>query len=246
MGGHELLQAWLLNDIGAVHHLRGDEGSAVRDMEAALALKEKVLGREHPDVGLSDANLAIFLHGFGRDEEALFHADRAIAMLEKGLGPGHPQIAASLTNRGEILIALQRYREARVSFESAERIWERELGPDNLNLGFALTGIGLSYLAEGNPALSLIPLERAFKIRQDHEPEASRRAETAFALAQALSSSNRGRCRARVLAGQALDDYGKAGSAAKAEGVEGWIRQHKSAWAACPGIGDGMDMAVAF
>jgi hypothetical protein len=234
MGGHELLQAWLLNDTAAAHHLRGDGPSAVRDVQAAQALKERVLGRDHPDVGVSEGNLGIFLHGMGREEEALLHTDRAIAMLENGLGPGHPQIANGLSNRGEILNALHRYREARTSFEGAERIWERELGSDNLNLGFALTGIGLSYLAEGNPNQGLAALERAFKIRRDHEPEASRRAETAFALAQALSDTHRDNCRARLLATQSLRDYEKAGRAAKAEGVEAWMRQRESAWAVCP------------
>ena len=106
-------------------------------------------------------------------------------------------MAIQLSNRGEILNALGRYREARQSFERARVIWERELGPDNLNLGYALTGIGISYLAEGNAANALVPLERAFKIREAQETDPSRRAETRFALARALWESNRDRARAR-------------------------------------------------
>jgi tetratricopeptide (TPR) repeat protein len=245
MGGHELLQAWLLNDLAGVHHLRRDGESAVRDVEAAMALKQKVLGREHPDAAISEGNLGIFLHGMGREEEALAHMDHAMELLKRGLGPGHPQIAIGLNNRGDMLSALHRYREARLSFEGAQRIWERELGPDNLNLGYTLTGIGLSYLAEDNPLQALPPLERAFKIRRDREPEASRRAETAFALAQALSALDRDTCRARLLASRALHEYEKADRPAKAKAVEAWTRQHESAWPSCAGSAAQTGLAAA-
>ena len=51
MGGHELLRAWQLNNIGAVRGLRGDHEAALLAQQQALALKEKALGRDHPDVG---------------------------------------------------------------------------------------------------------------------------------------------------------------------------------------------------
>jgi len=39
----------------------------------ALALKRKVLGGLHPDVALSETNLATALSGLGRNNEALTH-----------------------------------------------------------------------------------------------------------------------------------------------------------------------------
>ena len=143
---------------------------------------------------------------------------------EKGARRGSPGSRAAISaTAGEILNALGRYPEARESFERARIIWERELGSDNLNLGYALTGIGLSYLAEGNPNGALVPLERAFKIRSAQETEPSRRAETAFALAQALWESNRDRSRARSLAEQAREDYARTAAKAKLAEVASWL-----------------------
>ena len=228
LGGHELLQAWLLNDIGCVYFLEGRKDSAVKAMKEGLVLKEKALGPDHPDVAVSEGNLGLTLKEMGANQEALAHVDRGIALQEKALGAGHSELATDFSNRGEILNALGRYHEARESFQRALSVWERELGPDNLNLGYALTGIGLSHLAEGNPASALVPLERAFRIRSAQETEPSRRAETAFALAQALWASNRNRNRARSLAEQAKEDYERTAAKTKLSEVARWISDRRA------------------
>jgi serine/threonine protein kinase/tetratricopeptide (TPR) repeat protein len=227
LGGHEVLQAWLLNDLGCVYSLQGHKEAGVQTLKESLALKEKALGSDHPDVGLSEGNLGLALKELGLNQEALSHVDRSIALLERALGAGHPDFANQLSNRGDILNALGRYGEARQSFQRAEIVWERELGPVNLNLGYALTGIGVSDLAEGNPTIALVPLERAFKIRAAQETEPSRRAETSFALARALWESNRDRKRARSLAEQARDDYARSTSKAKLSDVARWLADRR-------------------
>jgi tetratricopeptide (TPR) repeat protein len=226
MGGHELLQAWLRNNHGALFELRGDREQALRAHQEALALKERALGRDHPDVGISEGNISVVLAGLGRNQEALEHVDRSIQILENGLGAGHPVMAAELNNRGEILNALGRSRDARASFEKARIIWERELGLDNRNLGYALTGIGVSYLAEGDAATAIVPLERAFKIREAVETDPSRRAETGFALARALWGAGRDHLRARSLAQEAREAYFKAESRGKLAEVQSWLEAH--------------------
>jgi serine/threonine protein kinase/tetratricopeptide (TPR) repeat protein len=226
LGGHELLQAWLLNNLGGLFEIQGEREAALRTQQEGLALKEQALGRDHPDVGVSEGNLAVVLTALGRNQEALAHVDRSIEILENGLGAGHPDLATQLSNRGEILNALGRYRDGRASFERARIIWERELGLDNRNLAFALTGIGVSYLAEGDPSSAIVPLERAFKIREAQETDPSRRAETRFALARALWEAGRDRGRARVLAEEAREGYAKAVVKPKLVEVESWLHGH--------------------
>ena len=228
LGGHELLHAWLLNNLGGMYEMQGEGEAALRSQQAALALKEKALGRDRPDVGVSEGNVAVVLEALGRDQEALEHVDRSIEILEKGLGAGHPDLATQLSNRGEILNALGRYRDARASFERARIVWERELGLDNRNLAYALTGIGISYIADGDPTSAIVPLERALKIREDHENDPARRAETRFALARALWEAGRDRGRARMLAEGARDSYAKAVVKPKLVEVESWLRGHGS------------------
>src|SRR5262245_35359139 len=185
VGGHELLRAWQLNNIGTVRGLKGDRAAALQALQQSLVLKAKALGHDHPDVGVAEGNIAVELQALSRNQEALSHLDRAIALIEDGFGAGHPVLATELNNRGEILGALGRQRDARQSFERARIIWERELGLEDRNLAYALTGIGATYLAENDAASALAPLERAFKIREAHEVEPSRRAEPRFAVARA-------------------------------------------------------------
>ena len=150
LGGHELMRAWYLNNLGSVLDLEGKKEKAIRVYQEAIALKEKVLGRDHPDVGLSEGNLAALLTDLDRNLEALAHANRAIELIEKSLGPQHPDLANPLNNRGEALAALGRPGEARASFERARELFARELGPEDPSLSYALNGIGNSYLAEGD------------------------------------------------------------------------------------------------
>ncbi len=224
LGGHELLRSWHLNNIGSVRGVMGDHEAALLAQQQAVGLKEKALGRDHPDVGISEGNIAVELTGLGRNQEALAHVDRAVTLIETGLGAGHPVLATQLNNRGETLAALGRQREARYSFERARVIWERELGLEDRNLAYALTGIGLSYLAENDPGSALAPLERAYKIREAREVDPSRLAETRFGLARSLWEANRDRMRARTLAEQAREGYAKGESKAKVVEVEGWLR----------------------
>ena len=126
---------------------------------------------------------------------------------------------------GEILNALGRYREARTFFGRGS-IWERQLGSDHRNLAYPLTGIGVGYLAEGKATEALVPLERAVSIREAHEPELSRLAETKFALARALWKSNRSQSRARSLAKEARQAYTKSSAEDenKVRQIDGWLK----------------------
>jgi len=227
LGGHDLERAWLLNNLASVEGLQGRKEESLRFGAQALALKQKALGPEHPDVGISEGNVAVALEDMGREQEALSHVDRSIEILSHALGAEHPGVATQLSNRGEILNALGRYRDARRAFESARIIWERELGLDHRNLAYVLTGIGESYLAEGDALSALEPLERAWKIREAKETEPARRGETRFALARALWDSERDRRRAGDLAKGARDAYAQAGDKTKVSDVDGWLTQRR-------------------
>jgi eukaryotic-like serine/threonine-protein kinase len=147
-----------------------------------------------------------------------------MSACRKGTSPSSSPGCRATRRRGEILGALGRQREARQSFERARVIWERELGLEDRNLAYALTGIGIAYLAENDPGSALAPLERAYRIREAHEVDPSRRAETRFALARSLWETKRDRVRARALAEQAKEGYAKSAVKPKLAEVESWLR----------------------
>ena len=66
--------------------------------ERALAIREKVLGAEHPDTATSLNNLASLLQAQGDLAGARPLYERALAIREKVLGAEHPDTATSLNN----------------------------------------------------------------------------------------------------------------------------------------------------
>lgn len=224
LGGHDLLRAWYLNDLGCAYFGGGDYDTGVKILKEALALKQRVLGADHPDVGLANGNLAFVLERMGRNEEALSFVERAIAIEGKKLGLQHPSLAMQFDNRGEILNGLGRSEEARTSFEQALAIWQRELGPDDVTLASPLTGIGVSYLREAKPMAAIGPLERAIKIRSEREGDPVDQANSYFDLAQALWSAGREQARARHLAEEARAVFANAAKQKEMAAVDVWLR----------------------
>jgi predicted RNA polymerase sigma factor len=56
----------------------------------ALAIKEKVLGTDHPNTSLTVDNMATLLAALGRSAEAEALYGRALAVFEAALGAAHP------------------------------------------------------------------------------------------------------------------------------------------------------------
>ena len=147
---------------------------------------ERLAQADHPDVGMSEGNLAIFLAEAGRDTEALPHIERSIALIEKGLGAAHPEFAMQL-EPGEILNTPGRSGQARQSFERARASGTRNWDLESRSVASRSHGYRNQLpRREDNSARALPPLESAYRIRAMRETDPSKRAETSFALARAL------------------------------------------------------------
>ena len=101
----------------------------------SLAIREKALGPDHPDVASSLNNLAWLYQRQGRyaDAEPLYK--RSLAIREKALGPDHPDVAYSLSN---LCVAYQqqgRYADAEPLYKRSLAIREKALGPDHPDVG---------------------------------------------------------------------------------------------------------------
>ena len=70
-----------------------------------MAIREKALGPEHPDVGNSLNNLATLYYTLGRYAEADPLFKRALAISEKAHGPDHLDVSQSLNNLAVLAFA---------------------------------------------------------------------------------------------------------------------------------------------
>src|SRR5262249_3573413 len=105
--GAEARAAELLHRLGA--HKVGaspDHAQARGLLERALAIREKVLGPEHPDTAMTLNDLGYAIEHQGSLVEARAFYERALAINEKVLGPEHPATAWSLHDFSFLLLRL--------------------------------------------------------------------------------------------------------------------------------------------
>ncbi len=115
----------------------------------ALAIREKVLGAEHPDTAASLNDLAAVLEARGRYGEAEPLHRRALAIDEKVLGAEHPNTAASLSNLAKVLDDQGRYGEVEPLLRRALAIDEKVLGAEHPSTAASLNNLSLVLQVQG-------------------------------------------------------------------------------------------------
>ena len=129
LGGHEVLRAWLFNNLGCAYSVRRDGRRGSEQSERGRhAQAEGVRPRPSRRRTIRREISGSFCRKWGGTKRRWLHADRAIEIFGRSLVPIIQISLCQLNNRGEILNGLGRYQEARESFEKASVIWERELG----------------------------------------------------------------------------------------------------------------------
>jgi tetratricopeptide (TPR) repeat protein len=215
-----------LNNLGIaiMRQRKNDEAAAY--FERAIAMQERLLGPSHPDLTLPLSNLSGVRCDQGRLDEALGYDERSLGILEQSLGPEHPRVGLQLTNLCSTKEQLHRYDAAIADCERAVAIYEKTLGPTHPRVAFPLTGMGHALFGAKRFDRSAEVLERAVVLRDATACDPSDKAETYFALAQALDASGRDRRRARNLAKEAQKLYEGMGELNRPEldEVRAWLR----------------------
>jgi tetratricopeptide (TPR) repeat protein len=69
---------------------QGDYEKALEYYGKALAIRERVLGAEHPDTAKTYNNMAVVYENQGDYKKALEYCSKALAIRERVLGMDHP------------------------------------------------------------------------------------------------------------------------------------------------------------
>jgi tetratricopeptide (TPR) repeat protein len=207
MGGHELIRGWLFNNRGAMRAAQGRLRDAVDDMHRAIEAKERALGPEDPDVGISLVNAAVYLDELGETVRAASYLERAVRIMQETLGRDHPKVAIPLANHAELLNRLGRYEEALEPAQHALAVLERETDAESLYVTYPLAALGSSYVGLGKFREALPVLERAAGIRETKEVNAARVGEVHFTLGRALWGSGEDRARGLAMVERARNEF---------------------------------------
>ncbi|WP_263451268.1 tetratricopeptide repeat protein [Hyalangium gracile] len=137
------IRASALTSLGGVLYKLGRYEDALREYEAALALRQQVLGPDHPEVADSFNSLGTVLSRQGQYAKARQLSEHVLAIREKVLGPEHPGVASALNNLGADLRDLGLYEEARAAFARSLAIREKELGPEHPRVAGSLNVLAM-------------------------------------------------------------------------------------------------------
>jgi tetratricopeptide (TPR) repeat protein len=140
----------LLNQVGYYLAERAEYAQAEPLYRQALAIREKVEGRDHPKTAQTLNNLSDLYRKQGRFAEAEPLQQRALAISEKTMGPNHPDIANNLNNLALLYDSQGRHQEAEPLLLRALAIIEK-MPVENEYSGLArtLNNLGASYYAQG-------------------------------------------------------------------------------------------------
>ena len=145
----------------------GDYAKAEPLYQRALAIREKSLGPEHPDVAVSFNNLAILYSGLGDYAKAESLHQRALAIHEKSLGPEHPDVATALNNLAILYIYLGDYAKAEPLQQRALAIREKSLGPEHPFVANSIGVLAILYRYRSEYAMAEPLFRRALAILEN-------------------------------------------------------------------------------
>jgi CHAT domain-containing protein/Tfp pilus assembly protein PilF len=125
---------------------------ALRLVERALEIRERVLGPDHPEVAAAINGLGVLYRQKGEYPKSEQLTRQALEMREKALGPDHPLVADSLNNLAILHSELGDYAKAEALFRRALAVREKALGPEHLDVAQCLNNLGILYRNKGEYA----------------------------------------------------------------------------------------------
>ena len=101
-----------LGNLASLYTLMGQYAKATPLHWQVLAIREKKLGADHPDVAVTLNNLAHFYGRMGQYAKAEPLYLRSLAIWEKKLGANHPDVARSLGTLASLYVSMGQYTKA--------------------------------------------------------------------------------------------------------------------------------------
>ena len=162
---NQLLSAAVtMSNIAKLYNNCAEYSNALRLFERVKAIREKVLGKEHPDTARTYNNIATVYNVQGDYAKALEWYEKALAICEKMLGKEHPNNATTYNNIANVYSVQGDYTKALEWYEKALAIREKVLGKEHPNTAATYHNIAVVYNVQGDYAKALEWNEKALAI----------------------------------------------------------------------------------
>jgi serine/threonine-protein kinase len=166
LGDQPLVKARLQYTIGRVYEELGLYQQGMALLESALAIREKALGPDHPDVGDTLNDLGTIADEKGDYDQAERLLKRVLAIYEKALGPDHPNVAGALHNLAITTYLKGDYDQAEQLYKRALTIDEKTLGPNHPQVADTLNNLAVCVCYKGDYDQAEQLFKRALTIKE--------------------------------------------------------------------------------
>jgi tetratricopeptide (TPR) repeat protein/predicted Ser/Thr protein kinase len=133
-------------------------------LREALAIEERALGSEHPELQRTLTAMADTEVRLDRFDDALAHCRRALVIAERALGPETMRVFAVLISLGNVLRLRHQDAESVGVFRRALAIAEHEVGPEHSQAALAHMHLGNVLQAKPDYEAALQQFRRAASI----------------------------------------------------------------------------------
>ncbi len=164
--GETLNEAKQLNEQVTQLYQQGQYAQAIPLAQRVLAIREKSLGLDHPDVAQSLNNLAALYMAQGNYAAADPLLKHALIIVEKALGLNHPNVATNLNNLALLYQNQGNYAAAVPLYQRALAILEKALGANHPDVATGLNNLASLYQDQGNYMAAEPLYQRALSITE--------------------------------------------------------------------------------
>jgi tetratricopeptide (TPR) repeat protein len=148
------VEASIRDTIGMTYTDLGLYPEAAKQLEGALDLRRRVLGREHSDTLRSMNNLAKVYEHEGKYAQAEALNSQTMETRRRVLGPEHPDTLTSMSNLAVVYDDEGKYAQAEALDRQILETRRRVLGPEHLGTLWVLADLGRMYQRQGRYALA--------------------------------------------------------------------------------------------
>ncbi|MGB3786574.1 MAG: tetratricopeptide repeat protein [Phormidesmis sp.] len=132
----------------------------------SLAIRERQLGPNHPNLATSLNNLASLHSETGDYATAQTLYERALSINEAALGPEHYLTGLSLQNLASLYVTIGEYDQAESMYRQTLAIWTQTVGEDHPDIAIVSANLADLYRTTGNYAEATSFGNRALSIRE--------------------------------------------------------------------------------
>jgi serine/threonine protein kinase/tetratricopeptide (TPR) repeat protein len=164
--GETSMHAVFLGNLGSTLRVLGRLEQARARHEESLAITERLVGADHPDITWHLVNLANVDNDLGEHVRAEELQRRALGRIERDLGPTHPSTLQVLGNLALSLSLQGRLAEAIALHERVIAGLAASVGSEHPDVATGLNNLGIDQLGLGDVAGAIGSHRRALAIRE--------------------------------------------------------------------------------